>query len=375
MPTEILEIITLHLEYAYEVNSLSRTCQRLYSIADRSLYKYYAKECPPHVLERIVVDDNRDALYKLLVNGPNFHQYFRMTGRSTPIMLTVDKDLARIAELLVAYSEVRLQSDQYQYARDLEKALCRAAYEGSLGLLKVLVSSPVVTGLYKAIALRYAVKQSHLALAEYLIEEGEVNVNQQIPHPSFFESYLAESANQENVEMVKLLVNAGADLKCPSFQRMAQSPLCIAAIRNHGAIVQYLIEMGMCFPGVKLSDILGLKDFFDLPGYTISNVVKVVDLRTTMAGSEYQACGSYARSCFYRLIAAWNDLPFYRECWEMRDSTDWEHLTSDFEVAILHEDLTLARYIIDEMLVRRDRMARMVKSPLLHIILRQRPRF
>ncbi|KAJ5477948.1 ankyrin [Penicillium desertorum] len=272
LPTEILEMITLHLEYASEVNSLSQTCQRLYSIADRCLYKYYAKECPPHVLDRIVMDDNRDALYKLLVNGLNFHQYFRITDRSTPIIFTVDKDLARIAELLVAYSEVRLQSDRYRYTssifdparreydRDLEKALCRAAYKGSLGVLKVLVSSPVVTKLYKTIALRHAVKQSHLALAKYLIEEG------------------GESANQENVEMVKLLVNAGADLKCPSFQRMEQSPLCIAAARNHGAIVQYLIEMGMCFPRVKLSDILGLENFFDLPGYTISNVKRWTDM-------------------------------------------------------------------------------------------------
>jgi ankyrin repeat protein len=205
------------------------------------------------------------------------------------------------------------------------KWLCRAAYKGSLGVLKVLVSSPVVTKLYKAIALRHAVKQSHLALAKYFIEEGEVNVNQQIPHPSFFESYLAESANQENVEMVKLLVNAGADLKCPSFQRMEQSPLCIAAIRHHGAIVQYLTEMGMCFPRVKLHDILGLANFFDLPGYTISNVVKAVDLQAIMASPEYQACGGYARSCFYWLIATWNDLPFYQECWEMRNSSDWEH--------------------------------------------------
>jgi hypothetical protein len=34
-------------------------------------------------------------------------------------MLTVDKDLARIAELLVAYSGMRLQSDRYKYATSL----------------------------------------------------------------------------------------------------------------------------------------------------------------------------------------------------------------------------------------------------------------
>jgi hypothetical protein len=62
-----------------------------------------------------------------------------------------------------------------------KKALFHVAYKGSLGVLKVLVFSPVGPRLHMAVVLRYAVKQSHLALAKYLIEEGEVNVMAHFP--------------------------------------------------------------------------------------------------------------------------------------------------------------------------------------------------
>ncbi|KAJ5577664.1 ankyrin [Penicillium hispanicum] len=351
-PFEILEMITLHLEYAYEINSLAQTCHRLYSVANSCLFRYYAKECSPRGLVRIIKNNNIRALHKLLVNGLDFNQYFRTTGHSTPILLTVNKDLSRIAELLVVYSEEILQDDRCKYGsslgrpdhrvheNDLQSTLYRAANKDSLGVLKVLASSAAVGKWQPPIALAYAVSQGHLALARYLIEEGKVNVNQQI----------TLSAKQGNLEMVKLLVKAGADLNCPSFQRMAQSPLCIAAARNHRAIVHYLIEMGMRFPCVKFSDIVDLADFSDLPGYTISNVVTGADLRAIIAGPEYQVCGGNARSCFYNVIAACNDLPLYRECWDMRGSShDWQHLPLSFGIATFHGNLAVARYIVDEM--------------------------
>lgn len=361
-PTEILEMITQHLEYAYEIKSLSETCQRLYSIANGCLFRQYAEKCSPPGLERIVRNDNTGALYKLLVNGLNFDQYFRMTGRSTPIVLTVDKDLSRIAQLLVAYSEVFLQNDRCKYGSslgspdhkthkdDLERTLYRAANKGSLGVVKVLATSAAVERWQMAVALAYAVNQGHLAVARYLIEEGKVNVNQKICLAGFFASFLTQSASQGDLEMVKLLVKAGADLDCPSFQRMAESPLCIAAARNHEATVQYLIEMGLRFPCVKFFDILDLAEFSDMPNYTISNVVKGGDLQAIMTGSQYQGCGGYARSCFYNVIAACNHLPLYQECWDMRGSShDWQHLTGSFGIAVRHGNLALARYIVDKM--------------------------
>lgn len=107
-----------------------------------------------------------------------------------------------------------------------------------MGVVKGLASSAAVETWQKAVALAYTVNQGHLSVARYLIEEGKVNVNQKICMSDFFASYLTQSAIQGDLEMVNLLVKAGADLDCPSFQRMAESHLCIAAARNHEATVQ-----------------------------------------------------------------------------------------------------------------------------------------
>lgn len=368
LPPEILVMITLHLEYAYEMNCLAQTCQQLYSIANNCLFSYYAKECSPRGLDRIVKNDNARALYKLLMNGLNFDQYFRTTGHSTPILLTVDTDLSRIAELLVVYSEFSLKSDQCKYGSslggpghrayedDLEKTLYRAAIKGSLGVLKVLASSAAVKKWQISLALAYAVNRGQLASARYLIEEAGVDVNQKITLHGFFESFLALSANRGNLEMVKLLVKAGADLNCPSFQRIVQSPLYIAAARNHGAVVQYLIEMGMRFSNVNFFDIMNLAEFSDLPDYTISNVVKGVDLYAVMADPTYHNCGGYARSCIYNVIAACDDPSLYQRILDMRRSShDWQHVAGSFGIAVFHGHLTVARYIVDEM-VKSDRI-------------------
>ncbi|KAL6229257.1 hypothetical protein BDW75DRAFT_225386 [Aspergillus navahoensis] len=365
LPNEILEMIALNLEYAYEVNSLAQTCQQLYGIANHCLFKYYAKECSPHGIERVVMNNNRAALYKLLMNGLNFDEYFRITQRSTPIKLTVDKNLSEVAKLLVVYSEVFLQSDLNKYGssyggpghrayeNDLENALYRAAYKGSLDVLRVLASSSAVHHWQKVFALAYAVSQGHLALAKYLIEEAKVDVNQQIARitrRSFFDSFLTQSTSQGNLEIVKLLVKAGADLDCPSFQRMANSPLCIAAARGHGAVVRFLIEKGMCFPNVKFHDIWDLLELSILPGYTISNIVTGTDLRTIMASPDVRGCGGYARGCFYDMAATRDDLPLYQEIRNLwGPSHHWQDLVGSFQIAIFHGSLTVARYIVDEM--------------------------
>ncbi|GKZ98279.1 hypothetical protein AnigIFM59636_002686 [Aspergillus niger] len=363
LPVEILEIITLQLEYAYEINSLSQTCRRLYNIANNHLFRCYAKECSPRGLERVVKNSNARALYKLLTNGLNFDQYFCTTGHATPIMLTVEKDLSKIADLLIAYSEVCFKNDRCKYGLsvrgpghreyedNLEGALYRAAIKGSLGVTNVLVSSTGVKKWQKSWALAYAVSRGQLALARYLIKEGGVGVNQKINRTGFFESFLAQAAYQGNLQMVEFLVMAGANVNNPGLSRITECPLYVGAARNHETVVQYLIEKGMRFHTMGFSDTLHLAKYFNLPDYTISNVVESVDLSAIIAGPEFQRCGGYARSCVYDVVAACNDLPVYREAWNMRGSPhDWQHLAGSFGTAVLHGILTVARYIVDEMI-------------------------
>lgn len=89
-----------------------------------------------------------------------------------------------------------------------------------------------------------------MASARYLIEEAGVNVNTKVVVHGFLGSVLVESAYEGDLEMAKLLVEAGADLKRPGFGNIMKSLLYIAAACNHDTVVQYLTERGVCFPPV-----------------------------------------------------------------------------------------------------------------------------
>ena len=364
LPTEILEMITLQLEYASEVNFLSQTCRRLHSIANHHLFTYLAKECSPRGFECTVKSNDAGALCKLLVNGVSFDQYFRTTGYPTPIRLTVEKDLSIAAALLVVYIEFILENDKRKYGLlpgspshrefedDLERTLYRAAINGSLGVLKAIASSPAVNRFQRLSALAYAVSRGQSASATYLIEEAGVDVNKTVTGPGLFDSLLAESAYRGDLDMVKLLVRNGADLKCPDFDNIVKSPLYIAAVSNHETVVQYLIEKGMCFSPVKFFDIVGLAEFSDLPDYTISKIVQGDDIRAIMAGPTFKGCGSYARSCFYTVAAACGDQSLYRDIWDMGSpSHDQHNLVGDFAIAVIHGHMTFARYLVGEMIM------------------------
>ncbi|KAJ6126137.1 ankyrin [Penicillium samsonianum] len=345
LPTEILEFITIALDYASEVNSLSQTCQRLYGVANHRLYVDFA-ECSPRGLDRVVQNDNADALYRLLVNGVSFDQYFRTTGHPTPLRLTVEKDLSNVAKLLVVYLEVLLGNGKSEYRflpgnpsyreyeDDLEWTLHLTAAKGSLGVLKAIASSLVVKWWQNASALAYAVRWGQLASARYLIEEAGVNVNTKVIVHGFFDSVLAESAYQGDLEMAKLLVEAGADLKRPEFDNIMKSPLYIAAARNHDTVVQYLTEKGMCFSPVQPYDIHDLEEYASLPNYTISRIVGGDAIRALMASPSYNW---QARGSLLSVAAACGDKSLYEEILSRRDPYhNQQHLVTDFGVAVFH---------------------------------------
>ena len=150
--------------------------------------------------------------------------------------------------------------------------------------------------------------------------------------------------------MVKLLVKAGADLNCPSFQRIIQSPLYIAAARNHEAVVQYLMKNGMHFSNMSFPDIMDMAELSTLLDYIISNVAKGIDLYAVIADPAYGNCGGHARNYIYNVIAACDDPPVCRRVLDVRHSShDWQHVAGSFGIAVFHGHLTVARYILDEL--------------------------
>ncbi|KAJ5542469.1 ankyrin [Penicillium sp. DV-2018c] len=360
LPTEILEIIAIELEYASEVNSLSQTCHRLHSIANRVLFKYYAKECSPAGFDRIVMNNNVAALCKLLANGADFDEYYRADQDPTPIRLTVEKDLSNIAKVLMPYVEVMLKDLKRKYGylssdpsersfkSRLAITLTNAAKKGSLGVLKEISSSPAVEVSVRTEALGYAVCGGQVESARYLIDHAGVDVNSRTTLPCSQETYLAEAARRGDLEMVKVLVGAGADLKCPDYDDIiVKSPLFIAAASDHNAIVQYLIEKGMCFSPLKLHDIVKLAEYSWDATYKTSRIVRGDDIRALLASPEYNA--GYAKDCC-TVAAACGDQSLFRDIRELPDSSlDRGDFLRIFAIAVINGQIPFVEYLVGEM--------------------------
>ncbi|KAJ5555650.1 ankyrin [Penicillium sp. DV-2018c] len=348
LPTEILEMITIELEYASEVNSLSQTCRRLYSIADHVLFKYFAKECSPAGFKRIVTNNNEGALRKLIANGANCGGYLhctgypRFTGYPTLIQLIVDKDLSKIAKILVVYIAAIFKdnkwSDDYvpgkprdgeNFRLGLEDMLRQAAEEGSLGVLREVLASPIVEWSAKEEALESALYRGCLASARCLIEDAGVDVISRPTCDRFFKIPLIKAAREGNLEMVKFLVCGRADLKWPDDHTIAESPLYIAAAHDQNTIVQYLIEMGMRFRPLNL-------------------IVRGDDIRAILASPEYEHSARFARGCS-TVAAACGDQSLFRDIRKMRDSSlGLEDLLRIFYIAVGHGQIPFARYLVGE---------------------------
>ncbi|KAI9042357.1 uncharacterized protein KD926_005652 [Aspergillus affinis] len=363
LPVELLEPITLYLEYAYEISSLSQTCRRLHSVANYHLFNSFAEDCSPVGIERVVKNNNVDALRKLLDNGLRFEEYWRVTSEPTPLYMTIEEDLAGVAELLVAYSEAFVNGSKaiigtsgcfqpsmpgiQHYLTGLKKTLHRAALKGSLGVIKAVASCNTIKGERLDSAVFGAIREGHLALVRYFLEEHEED-NEEGPRASFkLSGYLRCAAGEGNMEILKYLVKAGADLNDLSFRRAANSPLVLAALENQGAVVHYLTEIGMRFPCLTVSDIFSLSHDLTKPKSKLTNVVQPGELRKIAADPQYDSLMSYNKGRFLEVVASFDDVPLYKELMGLSDDRD--HLQSSFSIALSNGNFAFARYLVDEM--------------------------
>ncbi|KAJ5555596.1 ankyrin [Penicillium sp. DV-2018c] len=364
LPAEILEMITAELEYASEVNSLSQTCRRLYSIANHRLFKHFAKQCSPRGFDRVVTNNNANALHKLLANRAHFDEYFSASDYATPIPLTVEKDLSEVARLLVVYMESALEDSEmnlkyhympgYRYAvsyeDELVRTMCCAAGKGKLGVLKVTLSSKVMYPMADHDALVHAVHRGQFETARYLVEEAGVNINHKILVRGCYKTYLAHAAHGGNLEMVKFLVDAGADLKWPNYNSIAEPPLYIAAAKNYDAIVQYLIEKGLCFSPLHHHDLSGLVENSAMPNYKTSRIVTGDDIRALFTNPPHELWISYNSSSLTDLAAVCGDQSLFRDILQLPDSRiGQDQFVAAFAKAGFHGQIPFMRYLVGEM--------------------------
>lgn len=173
-----------------------------------------------------------------------------------------------------------------------------------------------------------------------------MNLNTRVIVRGFFDSVLTESAYQGDLEMAKLLVEAGADLKRSEFDNTMKFPLYIAAARNHDTLVQYLTEKGMCFSPMQPYDIHDLEECAGLPNYTISRIVGGDAIRALMSSPSYKW---QAKGSLLSVAAACGDKPLFEEILSRRDPHhDQQHLVTAFGVAVINRHTNFVRYLVAE---------------------------
>lgn len=244
LPVEVRDLIAEHLEFASELNALSRTCRTLYSSAHRRLYD--PKECSPKGFKNIVKHKNVDALRQILPGfldqGYDKQELFEGSGR-LPLM--------DAAENLVAIIQIFV--DPYgpkQNFHDIANPECAQAVLApqDLIVLKVL-SRATKSSEIGGIALGIAAGNGSLDCLKFFFGCGcKVDMTN-----DFGQSALVKAAGHGHLEMVKYLVEAGADpnfiSEPPSFMGIQnwaghprRTPLWAAALNNQEAIVRYLLE-------------------------------------------------------------------------------------------------------------------------------------
>ncbi len=153
----------------------------------------------------------------------------------TPLMYA-----AKIGNLQMVQHLLGIGADANCMNKNNVNALAYAATNGHLAIVEYLApkTADLNTAMWKAIC------NDHVAIAGYLINNG-INVNTFVqPHQVTF---LHKACEHGNLEIVKLLIEAGADINIPSKDQneyKGATPLMYAVSFLNADIVEYLVEHG-----------------------------------------------------------------------------------------------------------------------------------
>jgi len=145
-------------------------------------------------------------------------------------------------------------------------ALFRACYVGSLDIVKVLVDAGADVNHKDNIGFTCfyaAVQEKHKPIIEYLLSKG-VRVNETNGQNN--DTPLHKACVSGSLEVVKILVNAGADIN--AVNKQGKSSLDFAVENNHQSIVDYLESLQPAqaspqWPGFTQSDISKFDTIFE----------------------------------------------------------------------------------------------------------------
>lgn len=246
LPPELLAIAIQSLEYASDLNALAQTCKYLREMTTPHIYPDLARSFAPGSLLRLARSGNADAFRRLLFAGAKLQPYIKVPFADDPLTLAAARGHVEVIKTLVEAYGIPCLKEQVAE----KKVSIIATEKGQINVLRYLLGVGVrrrsrydkATG--KTIdknCLGRAAAANQLSSLRFLLDEAEceVNAGSQSDHTALY-----WASRSGCIEAIKLLLEAGADLRCRSTVHSDVSPLQVAALEDKAPMVEYLLQEG-----------------------------------------------------------------------------------------------------------------------------------
>ncbi|KAJ5827777.1 ankyrin repeat-containing domain protein [Penicillium robsamsonii] len=236
LPSEIYRLITEHLDYASELNTLGKTCRTLYGPANLLLYSHFVRDLSPKSFCRIVKNQNADALRKVLPSFMELEWHERFFDK---------EDLSWEADAASSYVEIiQIFVNLYGPGQTLRDIASDPKSEFFSPTAEDRVMFKLLADAAKSrigeIALNVAAAKGCIDCVRFLLYSGcKVDAVENCNRTALW-----NAAHYGQLEAVEHLLEAGANPNARGFlqEGFPKTPIYYAAMNNDEAMVRCLLQ-------------------------------------------------------------------------------------------------------------------------------------
>ncbi|KAJ6179311.1 hypothetical protein N7519_009772 [Penicillium mononematosum] len=250
LPNELLLEISLHLHYP-GLNAFTQVCRHFHALSNRVLYRTIAKDSPGKAIAWAAEEGKETSARKLLQMCGTKILDDIVFEEQEPIVIAASNGHTRLVELFLPHC---IQHDTEKEGDLFKRALTKAIKKEHVEVVKLLLEHKTHTNSldrHAAIPLCRAVKMGHVPIVRLLLEHNYSNLDTYDMHGMTpLAVAAAAKASSTNLEIAKLLVEAGADL------HIDHGLLLRAAKSNNLPVIKLLLANNFDWRRLEWFDVL-----------------------------------------------------------------------------------------------------------------------